>query len=127
MGNTIVFQSSSSSRIDIWALRERTGLFRKGRGEPLQLTAGPMVFRSPVSSVDGKRLFMIGEQTRGELMRFESKSGQFVPSPDGRYVLGCARFSETDLCRLQYSRVGGIGKQSCGFSELVPRRKLHLL
>ncbi len=78
-GEYYVFQSSSSSRIDIWALRERTGLFRKGRGEPLQLTAGPMDFRSPVSSVDGKRLFMIGDQTRGELMRFESKSGQFVP------------------------------------------------
>ena len=38
-----------------------------------------MHFRSPVSSVDGKRLFVIGEQRRGELVRFESKSGQFVP------------------------------------------------
>ena len=38
-----------------------------------------MDFRSPVSSVDGKRLFVIGEQRRGELVRFESKSGQFVP------------------------------------------------
>ena len=45
----------------------------------MQLTAGPMDFRSPVSSVDGKRLFVIGEQRRGELMRFESKLGQFVP------------------------------------------------
>ena len=45
----------------------------------MQLTAGPMDFRSPVSSVDGKRLFVIGEQRRGELVRFESKSGQFVP------------------------------------------------
>ena len=38
-----------------------------------------MNFRSPVSSVDGKKLFVIGEQRRGELVRFESKSGQFVP------------------------------------------------
>jgi len=38
-----------------------------------------MDFRSPVSSVDGKRLFVIGEQRRGELVIFESKSGQFVP------------------------------------------------
>ena len=45
----------------------------------MQLTAGPMDFQSPVSSVDGKRLFVIGEQRRGELVRFESKSGQFVP------------------------------------------------
>jgi Tol biopolymer transport system component/DNA-binding winged helix-turn-helix (wHTH) protein len=78
-GGYYVFQSTSDSGTDIWALRERTGFFRKGNGEPVQLTAGPMNFRSPVSSVDGKKLFVIGEQPRGELVRFESKSGQFVP------------------------------------------------
>jgi Tol biopolymer transport system component/DNA-binding winged helix-turn-helix (wHTH) protein len=78
-GKYYVFQSTSDSGTDIWALRERTGLFRKGDGEPVQLTAGPMDFLSPVSSVDGKRLFVIGEQRRGELLRFESKSRQFVP------------------------------------------------
>jgi Tol biopolymer transport system component/DNA-binding winged helix-turn-helix (wHTH) protein len=78
-GEYYVFQSTSNSRTDIWALRERAGLFRKGSGEPLQLTAGPMDFRSPISSIDGKKLFAIGEQRRGELLRFESKSGQFVP------------------------------------------------
>ena len=78
-GEYYVFQSSFNWRTDIWALRESTGLFRKGNGEPVQLTTGPMDFRSPVSSVDGRRLFVIGEQRRGELVRFESKSGQFVP------------------------------------------------
>jgi Tol biopolymer transport system component len=78
-GEYYVFQSTSNSQTDIWALRERWGIFRKGKGEPVQLTAGPMDFRSPVSSVDGKRLFVIGEQRRGELVRFESNSGHFVP------------------------------------------------
>ena len=78
-GKYYVFQSTSASGTDIWALRERTGLFRGRKSEPVQLTAGPMNFRSPVSSVDGKRLFVIGEQPRGELVRFESKSGQFAP------------------------------------------------
>jgi Tol biopolymer transport system component/DNA-binding winged helix-turn-helix (wHTH) protein len=78
-GKYYVFQSTSNSNTDIWALRERTGLFRGRDGEPVQLTAGPMDFQSPASSVDGKRLFVIGEQPRGELVRFESKSGQFVP------------------------------------------------
>jgi Tol biopolymer transport system component/DNA-binding winged helix-turn-helix (wHTH) protein len=78
-GNYYVFQSAFVSTTDIWAIRERTSLFRKGNGEAVQLTAGPMDFRSPVSSLDGKRLFVIGEQRRGELVRFESKSGQFVP------------------------------------------------
>jgi len=78
-GKYYVFQSTSNSTTDIWALRERTVLFRKEKREPVQLTAGPMDFRSPVSSIDGKRLFVIGEQRRGELERFESKSGRFVP------------------------------------------------
>jgi len=78
-GEYYIFQSGFNQKTDIWALRERTGLFGKGNGEPVQLTAGPMDFRSPVSSIDGKRLFVIGEQLRGELVRFESKSGQFVP------------------------------------------------
>jgi len=32
----------------------------------------------PSPSVDGKRLFVIGEQSRGELMRYDSESRQFV-------------------------------------------------
>ena len=76
-GEHYVFQSSFNSRTDIWALRERAGIFRKAG--PVQLTAGPMNFRSPVSAIDGKRLLVIGEQRRGELVRLESKSGQFVP------------------------------------------------
>ncbi len=78
-GKYYIFQSGFDRRTDIWALREGIGPFGKGKGEPVQLTAGPMDFRSPVSSIDGKRLFVIGEQLRGELVRFESKSGQFVP------------------------------------------------
>jgi Tol biopolymer transport system component/DNA-binding winged helix-turn-helix (wHTH) protein len=82
-GRYYVFQSTSDSGTNIWALRERTRLFRGRRSEPVRLTAGPMDFQSPVSSVDGKRLFVIGEQPRGELVRFETKSGQFVPYLEG--------------------------------------------
>jgi DNA-binding winged-HTH domains len=77
-GKYYVFQSTFNWRTDTWALRERTGFFQRNH-EPVQLTAGPMDFRSPVSSIDGKRLFVIGEHRRGELVRLESKSGQFVP------------------------------------------------
>src|SRR5436190_1733660 len=67
-GEYYVFQSTFNWRTDIWALRERTGLLWRGNNEPVQLTAGPMDFRSPVPSLDGKRLFVIGEQRRGELV-----------------------------------------------------------
>jgi WD40 repeat protein len=44
-----------------------------------QLTAGPLNFRAPVSSRDGKRLYAVGEQRRGELTRYDVKSQQWTP------------------------------------------------
>ena len=53
----------------------------------------------PVPSADGKRLFVIGAQLRGELARYDRKSGEFVPylsgisadgvdfSKDGKWVV----------------------------------------
>jgi Tol biopolymer transport system component len=38
-----------------------------------------MDFGDPLPSKDGKKIFAIGEQAHGELMRYESKSRQFVP------------------------------------------------
>jgi Tol biopolymer transport system component len=37
-----------------------------------------MHFWGPSPSVDGKRLFVVGQQSRGELMRYDSESRQFV-------------------------------------------------
>ena len=82
-GKHYVFQSSASvhatsaSTTDIWALPERTGLFRKAG--PVQLTAGPMDFRSPVLSVDGKKLFVIGEQRRGDWCASNRSRGNSCP------------------------------------------------
>jgi DNA-binding winged helix-turn-helix (wHTH) protein len=49
-----------------------------------------------------------------------------VPAPQGDSQR-VRRFSETDAVRLQHLQVGRIAKHSCGFSELVPRREVHLL
>jgi len=74
-----VFQSTRNSRTDIWAIREKTRLLGKRRAEPLRLTSGPLNFSGPAPSKDGKRLFVIGSQPRGELVRLDAKSGEFVP------------------------------------------------
>jgi Tol biopolymer transport system component/DNA-binding winged helix-turn-helix (wHTH) protein len=83
---------------DIWALRETTGYFRKRSSIPFQLTTGPLSFTSLTPSTDGKKLFVHGSQGRGELVRYDPKSYQFVPflsgisageldfSRDGRWV-----------------------------------------
>jgi Tol biopolymer transport system component/DNA-binding winged helix-turn-helix (wHTH) protein len=83
---------------DVWALRETTGLFRRRSSIPFQLTTGPLSFTSLTPSADGKKLFAHGSQGRGELVRYDAKSHQFVSflsgisageldfSRDGRWV-----------------------------------------
>ena len=74
-----VFQSTQRGRADIWAIREKGMLLGKPNQAPVHLTVGPMDFLGPVPSKDGKKLFVMGWQRRGELTRYDSKSQQFVP------------------------------------------------
>ena len=74
-GKYFVFSSAGN----IWAIHEKTRLFRRANREPVQLTTGPMNLCCPVPSPDGKRIFALGRQSRTELARYDSKSGQFLP------------------------------------------------
>lgn len=76
-GRYFVFQSTRHGATSIWARRERAGLLRRGSQEPVQLTVGPMNYRVPVPSQDGKRLFVVGEVRRGELSRYDTKTNQW--------------------------------------------------
>ena len=82
-GKYFVFQSSHGGRSDIWALREAGSFMKRGKSEPVQLTSGPVDFLGPMPSKDGKRLFVIGAQPRGELARYDAKARQFVPYLSG--------------------------------------------
>jgi serine/threonine protein kinase/Tol biopolymer transport system component len=73
-GKYFVFQSQGQ----IWALAKASRLFQSG-SQPIQLTSSPMSLHSPLPSKDGKKLFLVGRTYRGELTRFDLKSGQ--PSP----------------------------------------------
>jgi Tol biopolymer transport system component/predicted Ser/Thr protein kinase len=78
-----VFQSTQHGRSDIWAIREKGMFWGKSTQPPSHLTMGPMDFLGPVSSKDGKKLFVLGWQRRGELARYDSKSRQFLPFMSG--------------------------------------------
>jgi len=82
-GRYFVFQSTQHGRSDIWAIREKGMLLGKPNQAPVHLTVGPMDFLGPVPSKDGKKLFVMGWQPRGELARYDSKSQQFVPFMSG--------------------------------------------
>jgi len=73
-GRYLVFQSSNQ----IWAL-PRGGGFPRSEPKPVQLTFSPLSLTWPLPSKDGRKLFVIGELHRGELTRYDSKSGQFSP------------------------------------------------
>src|SRR5438876_8986579 len=91
MGNTSYFRPYAIS--SIWIRPEKSSFFRKLSYEPVQLTTGPLSFSDPVLSKDGKKLFVMGQQTRGELVRYDAKSRQFLP-----FLAGISA-SEADFSR----------------------------
>jgi Tol biopolymer transport system component len=105
-GRYFVFQSQGQ----IWALPEKGGFLRKPSGAPIQLTSSPLRLSQPLPSKDGKKLFVVGRTYRGELVRYNSKTGQFLPflsgisaeyvtfSKDGQWVAYRA-FPQGDLWR----------------------------
>jgi eukaryotic-like serine/threonine-protein kinase len=76
-GEYFLFENTRDHTQNIWARREGTGLFRKAGAEPTQLTVGPLLFSNPTPSLDGKKLFVIGQQRRFDLIRLDSQSQQF--------------------------------------------------
>jgi serine/threonine protein kinase len=76
-GDYYLFQATRDHAQNIWALREGASFFRKASGEPTQLTVGPLMFSNPTPSADGKKLFVIGQQRRFDLIGLNGKSQQF--------------------------------------------------
>jgi Tol biopolymer transport system component len=78
-GKYFIFQGTHDNEYGLWAVREEIRLFQKASHQPVLLASGPVNFYSPAPSRDGKRLFALGTQARGELMRYDAKSRQFTP------------------------------------------------
>ncbi len=72
-GTYFIFQSKNQ----IWAYPEKSG-FLRSEPKPIALTSSPLSLSYPLPSEDGKKLFMIGQTYRGELTRYDAKSGQFA-------------------------------------------------
>jgi serine/threonine protein kinase/Tol biopolymer transport system component len=92
-GSYFFFVAQRNGRNDVWALREKTGLFQRVSTEPQPLTSGPLSYSSPAPALSGNRLFVIGEQQRAQLQHFDFKSQQFLP------FLGGISGGEVDFSR----------------------------
>ena len=125
-GRYYFFEVQTSAAGDnVWAVRETRSVFQR-EAEPVQLTTGPLWYKEPVSSADGKRIFANGMLLQGELVRYDTRSRQFLPflqgvsageadfSPDGRWI---AYVSYPDLT-LWRARIDGSQRSQLTFPPL---------
>jgi serine/threonine protein kinase len=122
-GKYFLFQSKGQ----IWTLPQERGFLRSAP-KPVQLSASPMTLTSPLSSKDGKKVFLIGRMYRGELMRYDSKAGEFAPflagisaeyvafSNDGQWV-AYVTYRDGALWR---SRLDGSDRLQLTFPPMYP-------
>jgi eukaryotic-like serine/threonine-protein kinase len=82
-GQYFFFLSRTGSGSNVWVRREPAGLFRWRSSTPVQLTTGPLSIDAWAVSADGKKLFVGAAQGRAELVRYDSKTAQFVPYLSG--------------------------------------------
>jgi len=95
-GKYFFFTAWDGDRSSLWAISEgRHWWWKTNTSLPQQLTFGPMSIESPAISKDGKQLFAVGIERRGELAAYDSKSGKFVPYLGGE-----------SICMVDFSRVG---------------------
>jgi Tol biopolymer transport system component/tRNA A-37 threonylcarbamoyl transferase component Bud32 len=80
-GRAYVFVNARTG--DLWALARRSRWLGNSKAEPVQLTSGPLSFMDLSFSPDGQKLYAVGMQPRGELVRYEVKQQRIVPFLSG--------------------------------------------
>lgn len=94
-GKFFLFRSGDLGTGDtgIWAIDERRRLFLQPQPEPVQLTNGPIRWRSLVPGKDATKIYAEGETPRGELSRYDAQTKHFLPFLGG-ISAGCVAFSK---------------------------------
>jgi Tol biopolymer transport system component/DNA-binding winged helix-turn-helix (wHTH) protein len=122
-GDFYYFQAERGGTQAIWAMPERSSIFHRLAKSAAPLTSGPLRFSGPVPSGDGKRLFIMGEERRVELFRYDLQARRFesyLPglsagpvdfSPDRKWM-AYVSFPDMTLWR---SRVDGSEKTQLTF------------
>jgi Tol biopolymer transport system component/DNA-binding winged helix-turn-helix (wHTH) protein len=89
-GNFYYFVAGRDEAQGIWVVREHSPTYRKMNMSPSRLTSGPLRYGPPVPSRDGKRLFVLGEEPRVELLSYDAKARRFDPFLSGLSAGGVA-------------------------------------
>ena len=126
-GRYYLFLAKIGPSTEIWSSRERSGILRQSL--PVKLATGPLSFGQMAPSPDGKKLYVDGFDSRGELVRYDAPSRQFVPylsgisageldfSRDGKWVtyvsypdgaLWRSRIDGSDKLQLTYPPISAV-------------------
>lgn len=77
-GKYFIFQSREQRVTSLWAIRERHRLFGGwASSRPVRLTEGPLNISAPLFSPDGRKIFAVVRQRRGELVRYNPEQRRF--------------------------------------------------
>ena len=129
-GEYYVFQGTQGKHTQLFAMRETGNLF--GHDDPVQITDGVLDYRRPTIAPNGKSLFAIGWQLRGETVEMdpatgrlrsiavsEDLSGEWVSFASDADRIAWLSFPEGDLW---VSRRDGSDRQQLtfDFSVLIP-------
>jgi Tol biopolymer transport system component len=79
-GKYYVFQARADESTQLWAI-ENADDGGIDSSEPFQITSGAIDFLRPTISADGKTIFAVGWQLRGEILEYENATGKFSPAP----------------------------------------------
>jgi Tol biopolymer transport system component len=78
-----LFTSKRDGASNVWILTQRSSFWHKPISGPVRLTAGPLDFSSVGISKDEKRIFVLGMQPHGELVKYDFRKREFLPFLDG--------------------------------------------
>ena len=82
---------NTSGHLEVWALPEVKAFpWTKQKNEPIRLTSGPFEFWWPVTGRDEKEIFALALNPRAEVIRYDSRSHEFVPYLEGISAEGLA-------------------------------------
>ena len=77
-GRFYIFASKRDGVSNLWAVEEDADWLHRQRHDPIQLTAGPMNYSRPLPSRDAARIFALGTQVGGELLRYDAAKKTFA-------------------------------------------------
>jgi DNA-binding winged helix-turn-helix (wHTH) protein/Tol biopolymer transport system component len=105
-GRSFFFLRYRDPRVELWAIRERTGLLGGAAKAPVQLTTGPMYIPALVPARTPGRVLVVGGLERGENLRFDVRTGEYARYNPGGWARWFA--SSRDRAWMAYFESGGM-------------------